>query len=153
MSEQLLNCPEPLRVLVVDDSDLILQRLVAALKGIDGIGEVREATNLAQGIDLWETWNPDLIMLDIMLPDGDGLQLLEFVKKSPSPPVVVVRTNYPYPLLRKRSAELGAEHFLAKTTELDRLEGIVRDEIEKRGRSLHRDEGDTYGADTYEGDS
>ncbi len=144
MSEQLLNCSKPLRVLVVDDSDLILQRLVAALRGIDGIGDVREATNLAQGIDLWETWSPDLIMLDIMLPDGDGLQLLEFVKRVPSPPVVVVRTNYPYPLLRRRSAELGAEHFLAKTTELDRFEGIVRGEIEKRGQSLPWAEGDTY---------
>ena len=148
MSEQFLKCPEPLRVLVVDDSDLILQRLVAALRGIDGIGDVREARNLGQGMDLWETWSPDLIMLDIMLPDGDGLQLLELVKRAPSPPVVVVRTNYPYPLLRRRSAELGAEHFLAKTTELDRLEGIVRGEIEKHGQSLSWDEGYTYGTDT-----
>ena len=148
MSEQFFNCPEPLRVLVVDDSDLILQRLVAALRGIDGIGEVKEATNLAQGRNLWESWSPDLIMLDIMLPDGKGLELLEFVKRASSPPVVMMLTNYPYPLLRRKSAELGAEHFLAKTTELVRLEGIVRAEIEKRGQSPPCDEGDTHGGDT-----
>ena len=124
---------EPLRVLVLDDSDLIRQRLVATLKGIDGVGEVREATNLAQGMDLWESWSPDLIMLDIMLPNGSGLDLLDAVKKASSPPVVVVMTHYPYPALRRKCVELGAEHFLPKATGLDRLEGIVRAEIEKRG--------------------
>lgn len=113
--------------LIVDDSAVIRRRLVSLLSEIDGVRLIGEASDAIEGADLIRKLNPDVVILDIRMPDRSGIGLLESVKGSPNLPVVIILTNYPYAAYRKRCMELGASHFFDKSTEFDELETIVRE--------------------------
>jgi DNA-binding response OmpR family regulator len=76
------------RVLVVDDEPGIRMLLRAYLEK-DGL-EVAEAATGAEGVDAADTWRPDLILLDVGLPDIDGLEVLRRVRATSDPYVVFV---------------------------------------------------------------
>jgi DNA-binding NarL/FixJ family response regulator len=61
------------------------------------------------------------------LPDGDGLEVVAAAKRLTPQPAVVVLTNYGYDQLRSTCLEAGADLFLDKRTEFDRLPAIVAD--------------------------
>jgi YesN/AraC family two-component response regulator len=113
--------------LIVDDSAVIRRRLVSLLTEVDGVRLVGEASNGVEGADLIRELNPDVVILDIRMPERSGIGLLESIKDSSDLPVVIILTNYTYSAYRKRCFELGASHFFDKTTEFDGLEGVVRE--------------------------
>jgi DNA-binding NarL/FixJ family response regulator len=115
-------------VLIVDDSTAVRQRLVAILNQIDGVKVVGEATDAEEALELCQALRPDVMTLDLVLPGESGVDVLEQVKKLESPPQVIVLTNYPYPAFRKRCLDLGAEFFLNKATEFDKIEKILKGE-------------------------
>jgi len=113
--------------LIVDDSAVIRRRLVSLLTEMEGVRLVGEASNGVEGADLIRELRPDVVILDIRMPERSGIGLLESIKDNPDLPVVIILTNYPYAAYRKRCFELGASHFFDKTTEFDGLEGVVRE--------------------------
>ena len=115
------------RVLIVDDSSVIRQRLLALLNPLSGVTVVGQATTPEDGLELTRTLAPTVVTLDINLKGGSGLDLLREIKTLPSPPLVIVLTNYPYPAFRSRSSELGAEHFLTKSREFHQIQMILED--------------------------
>ena len=114
------------RVVVVDDSNLIRRRLLAMLNQLDGVEVVGEAADAKMARDLVRALSPNVVILDIMMPRGNGIDLLEEIKRSHPSTIVVVLTNYPYPAFRRRCAELGAEFFLHKATESHQLVHILQ---------------------------
>jgi YesN/AraC family two-component response regulator len=120
--------PETARTfLIVDDSAVIRRRLVSLLAEVEGVTLVGEASNGVEGGNLIRELSPDVVILDIRMPERSGIGLLESIKDDADLPVVIILTNYPYSAYRKRCFELGATHFFDKTTEFDRLENAVRD--------------------------
>ena len=121
--------------MIVDDSSLIRQRLVAMLSRIEGVTVVGEAGTGAQALEKIVALEPDVVTLDIMMSNGTGVEALERIAKLESPPTCIVLTNYPYPAFRKRCLQLGAKHFLSKAAEFDRIPAILEDMVaEQRGR-------------------
>ena len=116
-----------MRVFIVDDSDLIRRRLGAVLsemKGIELVGEARdslEATKLALNL------KPDAVILDIRMPAGSGINVLENIKRATPAPQVIMLTNYPYPQYRKKAEDTGAEFFFDKATEFDKVAEAVEE--------------------------
>ena len=116
-----------MRVLIVDDSDLIRRRLGAMLsemKGIELVGEARdslEATKLALNL------KPDAVILDIRMPAGSGINVLENIKRATPAPKVIMLTNYPYPQYRKKAEDAGADFFFDKATEFDKVAEAVEE--------------------------
>jgi len=116
-----------MRVFIVDDSDLIRRRLGAMLsemKGIELVGEARdslEATKLALNL------KPDAVILDIRMPAGSGINVLENIKRATPAPQVIMLTNYPYPQYRKKAEDTGAEFFFDKATEFDKVAEAVEE--------------------------
>ena len=114
-------------MVIVDDSDLIQQRLVSLLKPMAGVTVAGRARNMVEGETVIRDQAPDLVILDVNLGGENGLNLLKPIKEGPDPPMVLVFTNYPYPAFRTYSRDLGAEHFLTKSGDFHRIPGIIKD--------------------------
>ena len=113
------------RILAVDDSEVICNRLCSMLSEIDNVDVVGQARNSSDGYELYGTLKPDIIILDIRLPDENGISLLKKIKAEDSEITIVMFTNYPYLAYKKRCMELGADHFFDKSTELQKLVDLI----------------------------
>ncbi len=122
--------PAPVRfpsVLLVEDDPAIahMYRLQLELEGY----LVLTAGEGEAGLSIAERFQPDLIVLDIGLPDMNGLTLLDTMRANDrlrDVPIVIL-TNFDDPDTERRSLELGARQFLAKSkTTPDALANVVR---------------------------
>lgn len=78
----------PRTILIIEDDPGILNFMSAILKGEDY--KIITATEGSQGMSLAATWNPDLIMLDLGLPDMDGLDVLKTIRSWSKTPIMIV---------------------------------------------------------------
>lgn len=109
-------------ILVVDDS--AFQRM-ALKKIIQGAGhKVLEAANGQQGLELIASKNPDLVVIDLLMPELDGVGLLEQCKIRGIHVPIVVLTSDIQESTRQRCQELGAAAFLNKPVEPVKLKDI-----------------------------
>jgi DNA-binding NarL/FixJ family response regulator len=113
-------------VFIVDDSAIVRERLISRLASVNGLNEIGQAENATAAISSLEQTTPDVIILDIQLPDGSGIDILKKIKKERAKTVVIMLTNYPYSVIRKRCEELGADFFLDKSTEFDEVIEIIK---------------------------
>ena len=114
-----------IRVFLVEDSSLVRLRLAGMLRDLWDVEQVFEAGTVAEARQLLPGAKPQLVVVDMRLPDGDGLEVVAAAKRLTPPPAVVVLTNYAYDQLRSTCLEAGADLFLDKRTEFDRLPAIV----------------------------
>ena len=119
--------PSPIRVFLVDDSSLVRLRLAGMLRDLWDVEQVFEAATVAEARRLLPGAKPHLVVVDMRLPDGDGLEVVAAAKQLTPRPAVVVLTNHGYDELRSTCLEAGADQFLDKRTEFDRLPAIVAD--------------------------
>ncbi len=112
-------------VFIVDDSPVIRERLLGMLGEIDGISVVGEAESSAEAITGIIRTCPDVVMLDIHLRNGSGLDVLRGLQFSMSGIVFIVLTNFPTSYYRKVYMEAGASHFLDKHAEFKKAVNIV----------------------------
>lgn len=103
--------PRP-SILVIDDEDLIRWSLGQLLsrKGY----EVVSAETGAVGFSLFQERTPDLVLLDLKLPDIDGLQLLPRLLERHRQTPVIIMTAYGSPTIEQQARDLGAVDFLRK---------------------------------------
>lgn len=118
--------PAP-RVLLVDDSAAVRQRLAQILEQTPGIGRVTQACDVASARAALADALPEVVVLDMHMPDGDGLELLAHIRERALGVRTIVLTNYPTPEYRQRCLALGADYFLDKTLEFQRVPSLIRD--------------------------
>lgn len=116
-----------MRLLIADDSEVLRSRLIEVLSEIEGIEIVGQAKNVAEVIRAVEVLNPNVVILDIRMPGGNGFSALEAIKKRDDPPIIIMFTNYPYLQYRKRSIDLGADYFFYKAIETEKLLKLIKD--------------------------
>jgi len=114
-----------MRVVIVDDSVVIRQRLVRVLSELDGIEVVGQAADVPVAKVLVERLKPDVAILDIRMPSGSGADLLRELKQLTPAPKVIMLTNYPYPENRKKCMDLGADFFFDKSTDFQEVVGLI----------------------------
>jgi DNA-binding NarL/FixJ family response regulator len=111
-----------MRVFLVEDNRLVLERLVELAHDLGDITIVGTAEDQDQAIaDIIET-QPHLVILDLHLRSGDGLNVLEATKRNAPHVEVVVFTANDHLPLRQRCIELGADHFFDKLNDIDALD-------------------------------
>jgi DNA-binding NarL/FixJ family response regulator len=111
-------------IFIADDSDSVRERLTAILSEIEGAEVIGQARNAAEAIKGIRSLKPHVVVLDIQMPDGSGIDVLRTIKQDSQPPLVMMLTNHAYPQYRKRCMERGADFFLDKSRELERLPTI-----------------------------
>jgi DNA-binding response OmpR family regulator len=112
------------RILVVDDeADLVATyRRLFGRQGYD----VESAATRAGGLALIVSASPDLVIADLELPDGDGLDLVRAARTAPTPSRVIVVSGRPSSGLREDAMAAGASAFIAKPFSTDALGDLVR---------------------------
>lgn len=114
-----------LKVLIIDDSEIIRERLSSMLNDIDDVVIVGEAACAAEGLDMVSSYHPDFIILDISLPDTSGIEVLKVIKGNHPDSCVAILTNYTYLPYRNKCMELGADYFLDKSVDFNRTKRIL----------------------------
>jgi len=82
-----------MRVLIVDDSNVVIQRLTSRLVEVTGIEIVGHADNVVDAVREIRKAQPDVVILDIGLPGGSGIDVLESLKEDQFKPIVIVLSN------------------------------------------------------------
>jgi DNA-binding NarL/FixJ family response regulator len=137
------------KVFIADDSAVLRKHLIDVLSGFERIVIAGEAENSGQAIDSIHRLKPDVVILDVRMPGGGGIEVLQKIKNEKASPIVIVFTNYPYPQYRKKFMEAGAEFFFDKSTESekmievlqrlnDKLSGSGSENTEKEKRAARR---------------
>jgi DNA-binding NarL/FixJ family response regulator len=107
----------PMKVFLVDDSAQVVERLMAMLTAVPGIEVIGSAADLPEAIHLVRTARPDIVILDLNLPSGSGIRLLQAIKTGKLEVKAIVLTNYAFPQYRNKCLEAGAYAFLDKSTD------------------------------------
>jgi two-component system response regulator PilR (NtrC family) len=141
---------DPKSILIVEDEQSMREMLAILLKkeGLD----VREAASRAQAAAELGRGAIDLVLTDVQLPDGDGLEVLRHVKSASPETAVVVMTAYGTTEMAVAARKLGAEAYILKPFDVDELRIVVRDALANRrlreeNVRLRREVGEAYGLD------
>jgi DNA-binding NarL/FixJ family response regulator len=111
-----LTTPGPIRVLIVDDDALVRAGLVMILGGASDIAVVAEASDGRDGIRAAREHRPDVVLMDIRMPQLDGLQATETIGSWSDPPKVIVLTTFDSDDYVAAALGAGASGFLLKDT-------------------------------------
>ncbi|MET8249641.1 response regulator transcription factor [Streptomyces sp. NPDC005202] len=114
-----------IRVLVVDDEALIRMGFQRILEAADGI-EVIAAVPGGQALQTAQETGPDVVLMDIRMPDVDGLTVLAELRRLPHPPVVAMLTTFDMDEYVATALRSGAAGFLLKDTDPEELPFLVR---------------------------
>jgi DNA-binding NarL/FixJ family response regulator len=121
-----------LRVLLVEDSKVLTERLSEAIGQIPGVELVATADTESGAVSAFKLEAPDVIILDLHLKQGTGFGVMRALAGGGRRPHVVVLTNYDLPEYKNAAVALGATHFLDKSRDYGRL-GDVLQEIYNEG--------------------
>lgn len=128
------------QVLIVDDSEQIRERIVALLAESAQIRIVGQAGNGPDALLAIQRLKPDTVVLDIRLPGSSGIELLKEIRARYPEMKVIMLTNFDFAQYRQQCRQLGADHFLNKTLEFEKIVDAVMDDAEPRkgSRNAHR---------------
>lgn len=122
-----------LKILLVDDSEFILQRLQLLLHSLAQVEEVKSATSAEEASLIIGEYRPQLVILDINLPGKNGLQMLKDIRAMKDiDPVVVILSNNTLSGYRADCMQNGADYFLDKARDFT----FIPDIIEKTSNQL-----------------
>ena len=117
-----------MKVFLVEDSAAVRERLVEMIQELEGASVIGEADTCAKAVAEIAKTQPDVAIVDIRLADatGSGIDLLRQIRKTLPGLRAIVMSNFYTPQHAKASADAGAEYFLDKTVEFDRIPEILR---------------------------
>ncbi len=128
----------PLRVFVIEDSPILLERIAEAIADQPTLILVGSADSEADAIAKITELKPEALVVDIKLREGNGLNVLARLKLAATTngerPKVVVFTNYPRQEYLRNSKQLGADYFLDKSTQFSDLPKVLIG-LSDKGRS------------------
>lgn len=124
------------RVLIVDDD---IQLLLVCRGALDQEFEVVQATNGIEAIEKITTYQPDIIVLDAMLPKMSGYQLCQSLRRNPrfAKTPILFASGKTSPRDREYAKRIGASDFLAKPFEMAELRKRIHDLMQSEGFIMH----------------
>jgi DNA-binding NarL/FixJ family response regulator len=118
---------EPLSVLIVEDEPIIRAYFAASVRAHESLRVVAEAATLAQGFAALKQHRPQVVLVDLGLPDGDGLRLIRAASAQDPPPDVMVISAFSDEKSVLAAVEAGAAGYLLKDgSDTDIADSIVR---------------------------
>ena len=118
---------DPIRVLIVDDHTVVRLGLRTLLSHTAGFRVVGEAQTVAEAVQLNEQTRPDVVLMDVRLPDGSGVEACRRIKAEHPETRVVMLTSYSDEEAIVGAVMAGASGYLLKQADAERLTQSIRD--------------------------
>lgn len=115
-----------IRILVVDDQNLIRQTIQMYLEEESDLEVIGYAENGATALQLIEKLNPDIVMMDLEMPDMDGLTTIQIIRDRFSQTKILVLSSYDDRENINQAIKAGAKGYLTKATPARELANAVR---------------------------
>lgn len=109
------------KVFVADDSPIVRERLISLLRELPNVEIVGQTGAAVEAIDSIRRLKPTAVVLDISMPGGGGISVLETIKKEAHAPMVIMLTNFSNEPYRRRCLQLGADYFFDKSNEFEKV--------------------------------
>ena len=114
-----------MKVFIVEDSPAICERLIELVEGAGGHVVVGRADTCDSAVSGIARSRPDVAIFDVKLARGNGIEALSAAKREQPDLLAIVMSNFATPQHRKASADAGAEYFLDKTSDFERIPEIL----------------------------
>ena len=114
-----------LSVLIVDDHEYFVERMIGILSEVEDISSIQTAGNYQDAFRMLDNKKPDVILLDIGLPGKSGLDLLQRIQELEWNCGVIMLSNFSANYYKQECKKLGAWHFLDKTSEFHLVPALI----------------------------
>jgi len=120
-----LHSNQKIRLFIADDSLIVREHLVTMLNGLVEVEIVGQTGTVAEAIVAISNLKPNVVILDLRMPGGSGIDVLHKIKKAEVEPIVIILTNYTFAGYRQKCLDAGADFFLDKSTEFDQIPELL----------------------------
>lgn len=124
------EAPSPLRTLIVDDEPLAVERMQILCSRLPSLSVVGTASDGAAALRLVEALSPDLLLLDMTMPEVDGLSVARRLASQPNRPAIVFVTAHDH--FAVEAFDLDAVDYVLKPVAQDRLERAIERAVARR---------------------
>ena len=135
-------------ILIVDDEEGILTTMSQVL-GDEGFRTLTTPSG-AEALDLYREHRPDVVFLDIWLPDKDGLEALQAILEMDAHALVVMMSGHGTSSTAVKSIKMGAQDYLEKPLSYDQTVAAVRDALEARAKGASLGDGGVLEASKHD---
>jgi len=118
--------PRPIRVVIVDDHDMIRSGLAVFLEAFDDLKLVGEATDGREAIRLCDEVKPDVALMDLVMPRMDGVTAIRAIRQAHPEIQVIALTSFSDQNLVQEALHAGAIGYLLKNASIDQLAEAIR---------------------------
>ena len=122
-----------MKVLIADDSALLRKNISKLIVSAFPDGIISEAEDVGPAMEAVSSRKFDVVILDLQMPGGSGFDVLEHIKKTANTCPVIILTNHATEHFRQKSEELGADFFLDKSNEYERIVDLLKNITTDRG--------------------
>jgi DNA-binding NarL/FixJ family response regulator len=112
-------------VYILDDSQAVRERLISMISEVEGTTLAGTSGDPREAVWAIRRLHPDAVILDIRMPGMNGIQVLREIKQGEHSPMVIMLTNHPFEQYRRECVEAGADYFLNKSTEFEKINEIL----------------------------
>jgi DNA-binding NarL/FixJ family response regulator len=117
------------RVLLCDDNDNFRQLLTQYIKAMPGIEVVGEAIDGVDVIDKTASLDPDLVLMDLSMPNQSGLDATKTIKEKWPNKSVIILTLYEDSVYKELADEFNADGFIAKSSIKNQLQALIEEKV------------------------
>jgi DNA-binding NarL/FixJ family response regulator len=112
-------------VLIVEDSPIVTERLMNIINDVEDVKFTLQAFNYNEAVTLYKAVKPSVIILDINLPDKNGIEVLKTIRAMGGTERIIVLTNYANDFYKNECLEYGADYFLDKSKDFEKLIELI----------------------------
>ncbi len=118
--------PKPIRVMIVDDHDMVRGSLALFLEAFDDLLLVGEAANGFEAVRLCAKAQPNVVLMDLIMPEMDGIAATRTIRQANPEVQIIALTSFGDQDLIQEALQAGAASYLLKNTPIDVLANAIR---------------------------
>ncbi len=114
-----------LRIYIIEDSESIKQRISRLISAVEEVEIIGSSGNIDEALDAIKNLKPEIVILDISVEKVKGLKMIQNIKQINHFPKIVMFTNYDFQSYKDKSYQFGADFYLDKSQEFEKLADIL----------------------------